>query len=354
MRSRNSRRPTKGSHFNRPDLWQTASSEEIIRLLIALDFNATEIAFNNWNSNNPIETPEELQKKEPAVYAARKAALDWAPKLEGWNNTGKQLTVIDQEKLQQLLQDFKDYEFGKWLSNFSQSLLQLLYRLSQDLIKSCIKKEVPDEENPLTSSSSTSSKEGPYAPYLHEQCGIYHLVDGITSILQRQKINPRAKIQTVDLLKEARKAFPQDGRLSYLLAGSYFENNQNKDARQQYAKSLLYFPELAESMIIQNPTIEAPNEIKKLIGSQAPARAVAIGFLQGIFQLIELPVDFSINDAMQQKALLSYLALYDVEQATLSAPTDLIYIAKCRKHLKETDLQLYNKYMAIIRAREER
>ena len=360
MRSRSSKRSPKGQFPKQPDLWQASSCEEIIQLLSALNFDGTEKAFNSWISNNSIETEEELQKQEPAVHAARRAAMDWNAKLDGWNNSRKQLTTISKEKLEVLLQEFQNYDFGKWLSNFSASLLQLLYRLMQDLISTYTNKETPAEsakdqtppEGLTPPPVPPAQKEGPFPPYLHEQSALYELIACMAKLLLGQKKNPKSHLQTIDLLKEARKAFPQDGQLCYLLAACYYQNKQNKDARQQYAKSLLFYPELTEKILEQSAPISLPKEIKQLLHNQQPARAVALGTLQGIFQLIELPKDFSLVDAANQKALDSYQALFNTEKAAMSPAKNTSRLTACRKQLIETDPDLYKKYMALVKSRE--
>jgi len=356
MRSRSSKRNpnnNNASYLYQPDLWQASTSEEIIRLLIALDFSGTEAAFDNWMLKVANDSLEKLEKKEPAAFAALQAAKDWRSKLEGWNNTGKLLNPISKEKLEHLLDDYLAYDFGKWLTNFSASLLQLFYRLTQDIIKTYLPKEsstgVPQQD---ICSQQVSPKEGPLAPYQHQQSAIYELIARITTLLLQQKKVPKAQVQALDLLKEARKAFPQDGMLAYLLAACFYQKNQKKDGKQQYAKCLLYFPELSEKFINQNSLLAIPKEIQRLLKNQQPARAVALGTIQGVFQLIELPKDFSLKDSTNQRALDGYHALHLVTQAEISPTKNLSKITSYRKHLQETDPEIYKKYMANVKSRE--
>ena len=355
-----------------PSLWQENPADLAVRLLAALDFEGAETAFNNWIPNAGFDP--EIEKKEPAAFAAVRAAKYWGPLLSEWINTGKQLQPMDASGLDNLLIQYQNYDFGKWLKLFSQNLLQLILRLIQDLIR--VQDSVLNEgENkcpkPQTKSPESSNSTNPEDQNKDQSDGnktltqlaaqaalLYPVISKVSALLLCGKATQKTRGQATDLLTLAFKTFRIDGRFSYLLANCYYKDRKKEQAYQQYAYSLLNFPQLTPDFNPDNDNhndFGLPKEIRALIIKQPqPAKAVVLGSIKGVFKMIELPSDLRFSDQQHQQALDCYLAFQRAEAAAFNPNKNIRQLADARKALMEADQVLGKEYMKMIKAREER
>lgn len=370
MRSRqknSSSKNNRASHQAPPSLWQENSAELAIQLLAALDFEGAQSAFNNWIPQASMDPS--IEQKEPAAFAAIRAAKDWGPLLSEWINTGKQLLPMNALQLDNLLIQYQNYDFGKWLKLFSQNLLQLFLRMTQDLIRihnpsvNEGQKTLTDQPNkeptPAKTKKSGTQKNNQnnkaFKQAAKEANLLYPVITKITGHLLSKHATTKTLGQANDLLKLAFKAFHMDGRYSYLLAHCYYKNRKKEQANQQFAYSLLYYPELTPSFNEDKALFQFPKEIVALIKKQPqPAKAVTLGVIKGIFKLIELPSDLHFSDQQHQDALQCYLALQQAEAAAYQPRKNLRQLADTRKALMDADQVLGKEYMKMIKVREGR
>jgi len=276
--------------------------------------------------------------------------------------------------LDNLLIQYQNYDFGKWLKLFSQNLLQLILRLIQDLIRvqdpvlnegenKCPKPptKAPDgsnSTNPEDQNKDQSDGDKTLTQLAAQAALLYPVISKVSALLLCGKATQKTRGQATDLLTLAFKTFRIDGRFSYLLANCYYKDRKKEQAYQQYAYSLLNFPQLTPDFNPDNDNhndFGLPKEIRALIIKQPqPAKAVVLGSIKGVFKMIELPSDLRFSDQQHQQALDCYLAFQRAEAAAFNPNKNIRQLADARKALMEADQVLGKEYMKMIKAREER
>lgn len=310
-----------------PSLWGDHTAERGVQLLAALDFAGADQALNACLKDQSLA---ELAQKEPAAAAAIKAVRFWQPLINnpkgGQHEQDLQISWAD---LNNLVNTYANYDFGKWLSSFASNLLCLLTNLADGLLQKMPSKQL--------SSQLSSQRLCP------EQ--VYITIELLCQLLPASGNNLKRKNLAIQLLLNATAAFPIDGRLYYLLTAAYFQRKKRSEALRQYTYNLLYFPAFALGFASIYSYL--PTAFVQLLKSLPPAKAVAIGVMQDLLPLLT-PPQLPLSEPSDIEAMQCYQAFYQAEQSRKKNEALNIQV-RHRKNIVLADKIIGEKYLEYIK-----
>jgi len=283
---------------HQPSLWDNVALETGYRCLIALKLDE---AIRQFNAAMGSATGD-----RESIHIGLATCQFWQNRIQQLEEPVTPLgnTVSRSRYMTVLLEDFSHYPFTPGIRKFKKALLNYL----ADRI---IREVDTDVKNMETA---------------------FDLLLGIDDFRKAE-----------NLVSQYKRQFPENHGFLYLLAQVQWLGGNKTEARNNYARALLYHPDQFSARRIES------GPLKKLIESYGPAMAPAYGWLRDILPSIPLAGIIKTPDMEHDHAIQSYRLMHQADESLKN--NDMKSSIYFRKQLKELAPDLYEEYFNLLKQR---
>lgn len=268
-----------------PSLWDNIPLEEGYRCMYALQLDEA-IEYFNEASQSKLGDPQTIQN---AIITCR----FWKGKLEN--------VAISPASIAEILKDFSEYHFTRLITEFKKTLLRYITNLLKDV----------------------------------ENFNLANVEFTFDLLLKTGDFQ-----NAEELILEYLERCPEKYHLLYLLAQAQWCKKNKTEARINYAKALLYFPDKKYFARI------VPDDLKKIIDYSGPEMAPSYGWLRDVLPIISITDDIKFKDEKHAQAIKTYHLMAQAIEHEKS--NDLNQKTHSRKELKKQDPELFKEYFQKV------